>query len=92
MSQNSENFSFDFIRSKIDANPNLPGVQQYNFTEGVFDIELTASHTEQVPQPWLPDFLIGRGWYPPVAPKEVVDIDVRAQVHVVPTSDFHLVA
>jgi hypothetical protein len=40
VTQNSENFGFSFIRSRIDANPYWPGVQTYNFGPAEFDLVL----------------------------------------------------
>lgn len=82
--QNS--FNFAFIKSQIDSNPNLAGIQPYSFGEGVFDIELTAtmSYDHAVP---------AHGPKDPSVIFHIEDtvIDLHAQVHVVPPTDFHLV-
>lgn len=42
VTQNSENYSFGFIRNFIDGDPGTPGLQAYNFGPGTFDLQLQA--------------------------------------------------
>jgi hypothetical protein len=44
VSENSVNFGFDFLKNAIDTNPDVAGVQPYNYGGGDFDIVLSASN------------------------------------------------
>jgi hypothetical protein len=40
VTQNSQNIGFPYYRDRIDGNPNVSGIQTYNFTAGQFDVIL----------------------------------------------------